>query len=220
MSATILNKAKFCELIGLTSNEVSFITIPSPFPPENKPIMYCPVGNMGMLTIDENFPKLIKYITKILKIHKKDKGIIHCHSYKISNYIIENLNSKRLLSHDSNNRDEILNKHIHSKKPTVLISPSMEEGVDLKDDKSRFQIICKIPYPYLGDQLVVKRMDRWKWWYSYETIKKIVQSMGRSIRSEKDHAKTYILDKCWERFYYQNKSTFPKNFDKQFVTKK
>ena len=218
MSATILNKTKFCQLIGLKTSDVSFITLPSPFPPENKPILYCPVGNMGLSSIDDNFPKLIKNITKILKIHKKDKGIIHCHSYKISNHIIENIKSKRLLTHDSNNRDEILNRHIHSKKPTVLISPSMEEGVDLKGDKSRFQIICKIPYPYLGDQLIVKRMERWKWWYSYETIKKIVQSIGRSIRSEEDHAKTYILDKCWERFYYQNKSLFPKNFDKQFIT--
>ena len=80
------------------------------------------------------------------------KKIINHH--KISNHIIENIKSKRLLTHDSNNRDEILNKHIHSKKPTVLISPSMEEGVDLKGDKSRFQIICKIPYTYLGDQLI------------------------------------------------------------------
>ena len=64
----------------------------------------------------------------------------------------------------------------------------MEEGVDLKDDKSRFQIICKIPYPYLGDELVVQRMKKWNWWYSFETVKTIVQSIGRSIRSETDHA--------------------------------
>ena len=63
-------------------------------------------------------------------------------------------------------------------------------------------------------------MKKWNWWYSYETIKKIVQSMGRSIRSKEDYAKTYILDKCWERFYYQNKSSFPKNFDKHFLTNK
>ena len=87
MSATILNKPKFCDLIGLQNKDVSFINIPSPFPPENKPIMYCPVGNMGLQSIEDNFPKLIKNINKILKIHKKDKGIIHCHSYKISNYI-------------------------------------------------------------------------------------------------------------------------------------
>ncbi len=220
MSATILNKHKFCELIGLQPKDVSFLSIPSPFPPENKPIMYCPVGNMGLQTIEDNIPKLIRNIKKILKIHKNDKGIIHCHSYKITNYIIENIQSKRLLSHDSTNRDKILRRHIHSKRPTVLLSPSMEEGVDLKDNISRFQIICKIPYPYLGDNLVVERMKKWNWWYSFETIKKIVQSIGRSIRSETDFAKTYILDKCWERFYYENKSTFPINFDKQFVTKK
>ena len=34
----------------------------------------------------------------------------------------------------------------------------MQEGVDLKGDCSRFQVICKIPYPYLGDKWVKARM--------------------------------------------------------------
>ena len=220
MSATILNKDKFCSLIGLESKQVPFLSIPSPFPPENKPILYCPVGKMSLQTIEYNFPKLVTIIQKILKKHKNEKGIIHCHSYKISNYILENLQSTRLLSHDSKDRDKILKKHIRSSKPTVLLSPSMEEGVDLKDDKSRFQIICKIPYPYLGDELVVHRMRKWNWWYSFETVKTIVQSIGRSIRSKTDHAKTYILDKCWESFYYQNRKIFPNDFHKLFITNK
>ena len=216
MSATILDKNKFCKLIGINSNDVDFISIPSPFPPENKPIMYCPVGNMGLKNIDYSLPKLVKTIRKILKIHKNDKGIIHCHSYKIVKYIKENLNSNRLLEHDSKNRDKILKKHIKIKKPSVLLSPSMEEGVNLKDNISRFQIICKIPYPFLGDRLVKERMMKWKWWYSFETIKKIVQSIGRSIRSKTDHAKTYILDSCWETFYFQNKNNFPNDFQLLF----
>ena len=70
----------------MKSSDVAYLSLPSPFPPENKPILYCPVGNMGLNTIEFTFPKLAKTIKKILKIHKKDKGIIHCHSYKIMNY--------------------------------------------------------------------------------------------------------------------------------------
>ena len=151
-----------------------------------------------------------------MKIHKNEKGIIHCHSYKIVKYLQENLQSPRLLFHDSTNRDLVLKAHILSTKATVILSPSMEEGVDLKNELSRFQIICKIPYPYLGDKLITQRMKRWKWWYSYETIKKIVQSIGRSIRNKKDYAKTYILDNCWKDFYLRNERTFPVNFNKFF----
>jgi Rad3-related DNA helicase len=66
----------------------------------------------------------------------------------------------------------------------------MSEGVDLKDDLSRFQVLVKIPYPYLGDPLVKKRMNKWSGWYSLQTAKKIVQAVGRSVRSYDDSANT------------------------------
>ena len=217
MSATIINKKRFCEINGLDIDKTAFLSIPSPFSPKNKPIYYCPAGNMGLTQISETLPKIDKIIKKILKRHKNDKGIIHCHSYKITDFIKKNIRDRRLLSHHSKNRDKILKKHTISKKPTVILSPSMEEGVDLKDNISRFQIICKIPYPFLGDKLVQSRMKKWNWWYSFETTKKIVQSLGRSIRSKKDYASTYILDTWWDTFYNNNMNLFPKNFEKHFV---
>jgi len=88
----------------------------------------------------------------------------------------------------------------------------MTEGIDLHGDNGRFQIICKVPFPYLGDKLVRKRMNKWKWWYPLQTAKTIVQAVGRSVRSDDDHAVTYILDSDWQRFYSINKSLFPANF--------
>jgi Rad3-related DNA helicase len=89
----------------------------------------------------------------------------------------------------------------------------MMEGVDLKDELSRFQIICKIPFPYLGDLVVKKRMERNDKWYPYMTAKSIIQSLGRSIRNQSDHAISYILDGDWERFYNKNKHLFPLEFN-------
>ena len=88
----------------------------------------------------------------------------------------------------------------------------MTEGVDLLGDASRFQVLCKVPYPYLGDKLVKKRMNKWKWWYPFQTAKTIIQSIGRSVRSHEDKAVTYILDSDWERFYKFNKSLFSQDF--------
>ena len=79
-----------------------------------------------------------------------------------------------------------------------------------------FKYYVKYPYPYLGDKLVLERKKNLPWWYSFETVKKIVQSIGRSIRSSDDYATTYILDTGWERFYYDNIKLFPKNFEKYF----
>lgn len=212
MSATILNKESFCESLGIPLDQAEFISIPSPFPVENRPIFYAPVGKMGKDNIDKTLPNLIAAIKAILDSHPNEKGIIHAHTYKIANYIKKNIKNNRLVIHDSNNRDEILKKHISDSRPTVIISPSMTEGVDLKDDASRFQIVCKIPFPYLGDKLVKKRTSKWKWWYSTQTVKIIVQGVGRSIRTMEDHAVTYILDEDWGYFYSKNKETFPKEF--------
>ena len=212
MSATILDHNALCELLGIDINDVSFISIPSPFPEENRPIFSCGLGSMAAKEIDGTLPKMAKGVKKILENHSNEKGIIHCHTFRIAKYLKANIKSSRLLIHNSQNREEVLAKHKKSKKPTVLLSPSMTEGIDLKDDCSRFQVVCKIPYPYLGDKLIRKKMNKWRWWYPLTTAKTIVQAVGRSVRSDEDHAVTYILDSDWSRFYGRNRKYFPKTF--------
>ena len=151
-----------------------------------------------------------------MRLHPDEKGIIHCHSYKVANFIKQYVHDKRLLFHNAKNRERVLRKHMKIKKPSVLVSPSMQEGVDLKDNASRFQVICKLPFPYLGDMLVKKKMKKWDWWYSFQTVRVIIQSIGRSIRHQKDYAKTYILDSCWENFYRDNYKLFPETFVKSY----
>jgi Rad3-related DNA helicase len=89
-------------------------------------------------------------------VHKNEKGIIHTTSYTQLRFIEDNIskeNLRRLIHTDPNSglsRPEIVAEHFMSKKPTVLISPSFNTGLDLKDDYARFQIIVKVPYPNKG----------------------------------------------------------------------
>tara|TARA_Y100001938_G_C8096454_1_gene438475 strand:- start:1674 stop:3287 length:1614 start_codon:yes stop_codon:yes gene_type:complete len=212
MSATLLSHEKFSQTLGIRSEEVEGKSLPSPFPVENKPILHVPMGKMTAKEIDKTIPVLCSAIEKILDQHSEEKGIIHTHSYKIANEIKKRVKSNRLLFSSASDRDDVLKKHKKSKNPTVLVSPSMTEGVDLHGDTSRFQVLCKVPYPYLGDKIVKKRMNKWKWWYSFQTAKCVIQSIGRSIRSKDDKAVTYILDSDWERFYKFNNGLFPKDF--------
>jgi len=217
MSATIINKDAFCEVLGIKKEECAFISVPSPFPVENRPILFSGVGSMSLNNIDASLPRMAVAIQTILQNHKNQKGIIHCHNYKIAKYLKEKLKTKRLLTHTAEDREKVLNRHIFEKAPTVLLSPSMQEGVDLKGKASEFQILCKVPYPYLGDKLVKKRMHKWSWWYPLQTVKVIIQSVGRSIRSSDDKAVTYILDSDWNKFYGRNKDIFPVDFRKAIL---
>lgn len=89
-------------------------------------------------------------------MHKNDNGIIHTTSYEqvrfIQKYISPD-NRLRLIYIDPEKpREQITAEHFISTKPTVLISPSSHTGLDLKDDRSRFQILVKMPYPNKGDR--------------------------------------------------------------------
>ena len=212
LSATILDRDVYCESVGINKNDAAFLRIPSPFPLENRPVHYVPVGSMSKSCIEQTLPDMAHIIQMLLQQHPDEKGIIHCVNYRIARHLVNALGRKRLLTHTSDDREEVIRFHTTSPHPTVLVSPSMMEGVDLADDMSRFQILCKVPFPYLGDAAVKKRMERSRSWYNYQTVKSVVQALGRSIRSVDDHAVSYILDADWERFYDRSRHMFPAEF--------
>jgi Rad3-related DNA helicase len=114
-------------------------------------------------------------------------------------------------------RSEILQKHSQTTKPTVLISPSLYLGVDLKDYLSRFQIIVKVPYPDLTDRKISAMKERDPNWYNWNTILRLVQAYGRSIRSKEDFANTYILDSSISYLIRNAREMLPKWFSDAII---
>jgi len=211
MSGTILDKDTYCRNVGIPPSDVAFISLKSPFDAKNRPVFIVSSGSMSYKNIDRSLPQIAKAINELInKDHRNDKGIIHCHTYKIANYLNTHLKTNRLLLHNSANRMEVYNFHLNDKKPTILLSPSLTEGIDLIDELSRFQIIVKIPFPFLGDEFVKQKMKRVPGWYEWETAKTVIQASGRSVRHEDDHSMTYILDSDFNFFYKRNEYMFPR----------
>ncbi|HEY3094796.1 MAG TPA: ATP-dependent DNA helicase, partial [Nitrososphaera sp.] len=199
MSATILSKDYLCKMAGLEPDKVKFIRIEtSDFPVKNRPIRMMNVAWLNAKTMSESMPKIARTVDNIMSMHKNEKGIIHTTSYLQLQFIKDNIgkeNAARLIETGSSvDRSEVLERHYSSKKPTVLISPSLHLGVDLKDDLSRFQVIVKVPYPDLTDKKIAAMKDRDQKWYTWNTVLRLVQAYGRSVRSKDDYATTYILD--------------------------
>lgn len=194
MSATILSHKLFSKWLGLNPNEVYHIKVDSPFSKEKRPIVLDLAGKMSKNRIKTTVPKTIPLLKKILDNHQGDKGLIHTNSYKCQRYIINNFPNSRLISHSPTNREEVLDFFENDENPLVLVSPSMSEGVDLPYDKCRFQIIYKIPFPYLGDLQVNMRQKRDQRWYAYKTVMTLMQAYGRGMRAEDDSCYTYVLD--------------------------
>lgn len=215
LSATFLNFETVIRTLGIPAEQVATLCINSRFPKANRPIYFNPVGSMSYREKQATLPALVREVERIMKKYPNDKGIIHTHSYEITKAILNHLRDTplydRLLSHSNalGARDRAVEEHLSTDYPTVLISPSMSEGLDLKEDLSRFQIICKVPYPYL-DHYVRARLQRDPAWYTLRTAVALVQATGRSIRSENDKADTYILDSEFASFLRRNRKFLPK----------
>ena len=217
MSATILDHKAFCRSVGLNLAEerVKFIQIQSDFPIEYRPIYPLNIAYLNYRNLQSTEVKssITRTIDNLMSLHRKDKGIIHTTSYDQLNFIKENIsqeNARRLLVTDPEiQRDEVIFQHRSTPKPTVLISPSLHTGLDLRDELSRFQIITKVPYPNKNDRWTnAKREIDWEWYY-WQTALKLIQAYGRSVRSRDDWAKTYILDSAFGYFVKKNRSILP-----------
>tara|TARA_Y100000385_G_scaffold289551_1_gene359384 strand:+ start:901 stop:2571 length:1671 start_codon:yes stop_codon:yes gene_type:complete len=197
MSGTILDKNMFCQLNGLDVTKSAYYRIRSPFDVNNRKVYYLPVGKMSYKQKEETFKKYIPYIKKILKKYWNQKGIIHTNSFELANRIKESINDPRLVFHDSSNKDDVLNEHKRTDKPTVIVSPSMDTGVSFDGDYARFQIIAKIPYPSLASKKNKMRQKSNQDWYSYKTCASLQQASGRIVRSKDDKGDTIIMDSCF-----------------------
>lgn len=221
MSATILDVDTFCRNIGLDpqKDRIKFISVDSDFPPENRSVY--PVNitylNKDSLQVENVKQALAKAVDRIMDEYADTKGIIHTTSYAQLEFIEKYLsrkNKRRLIPTVSTSamehsggsrRTQIIAEHFASTKPTVLISPSLHTGLDLKDDYARFQILVKVPFPNTSDKWTDAKRKRSPQWYNWQTALRLVQTCGRSVRSQTDYADTYVLDSTFSSFVQRNR---------------
>jgi len=206
----------FAGYFGLESAAVRAFTSESPFSVEQRLIEYQPVGALSKATLSELEPDLFDAVAAILAAHPAEKGLIHAASYAAARRLLADLAARGptlyhrvLFVESSEAKGRALEQHRTSPAPTVLLSPSLREGVDLPDDFLRFQIITKVPYPDLGDPWTAARQGRDPRWYALETAKALVQTYGRSCRHADDHGVTYVLDAQFARFLQRYRPLLP-----------
>lgn len=216
LSATILGYKTYCSMLGIAEENVAILRAGSPFPKEIRP-MYLShsVGTINMSSLTHVMPKVITNIESLMDHYQDYRGIIHGVTYNICNNIYNGLSPKHrariLFPRMASEQAHCLQKHRESKN-TLLLSPSMTEGVDLKGDLSRLQILVKTPYPYLGDPILQKRKEVYSGYYEMLTATTIMQAYGRSVRNVDDWCHTFVLDDSFKWFINSNKGIFPQWF--------
>jgi len=211
MSATFGNPAKYSQIAAI--NGVRVIRMSNGFNYEKSPIYSISKYRLSYKEREQNLPKVIKILDQILdKKHQNERGIVHAGSYAFVKAILEQSeNRDRFISYGNSKEKKDALQIFYESENGILIGPSLLEGLDLSDDKSRFQVFFKVPFPSLGDPLTSEKLNASREWYDWKTTIGILQGIGRSVRSKEDWAVTYLLDGCFEDLLGR-KDYFPPEF--------
>ena len=216
MSATIGDPKAFVKIMGIKN--AKFIRMDNAFNYDKSPVVFVNRHKLSFREREASLPKVVEIMDQIISKHKGQRGIIHCGSYEFMNYIqSKSKHTFRLMNYENSKQKADVLELFKKKEDAVLMGPSLLEGLDLKDDTSRFQIFFKVPYPSLGDPLIKAKMQTSNEWYDWKTGISIMQGVGRSVRSKDDWAVTYVLDACF-RSLINKPGFFPPSFMERIKT--
>lgn len=132
---------------------------------------------------------------------------------------------------DKDERNTIIDKFLtEQSEPLVLISTYITEGFSFDGKLAEWLAFVKLPFPDLGNPLIEARLfleqeqyrekvdceyiepkegrlcanyscQKCKTWYNLQTATKLVQGLGRIVRSPTDMGEMWILDKSFSWYY-------------------
>jgi len=225
MSATLPRKELLCERLGLSIGEVFYYHMASTFPPENAPIYSYPQPTMNYEVTGMEKKRNIMggVLGRLMQKYEGVRGLVLCNSFSevdhYSKYISERFPqyTHRLITHSRGDNTEYLLDDHYAIKDGVIITPSMWEGQDFEGDKARFLAILKVPFEDTKDSVVKGWMERDKSRYFQNACQKLIQGIGRVVRSQEDYADIYICDGAFRRLFKYNIKEFPEEIQERVV---
>jgi ATP-dependent DNA helicase DinG len=216
LSATIFDHEEMCRNLNIPISEACFLSMDSDFHVDNRPVVYNPIMKMSYgWERSPDKKQMIAAIKTILTQHGEESGIIHTGNFQIAKWLVEELrNVKHEIFHHNpgsgDKRDAIIQAYIKCKKPSLLISPSITEGLDLVEDAGRFVIFAKVSFGTLADAWIKHRMEQSNNWYMLTALTDVFQGCGRIVRNHDDYGVVYILDQSWSYLFSRVKQHIPK----------
>lgn len=218
LSATIGGHAAYEENMGFRylKEEVIYNTIPNTFDFSKSPIHFLNKFKMSFREKEQSFNRLKDIIYSICSTKfNNEHGMIQTGSYAFAKQLYNEAPKeikKRMLLYNGSKEKNLCIKIHQISKNTILVGPSLNEGIDLPGDLCRFIIIMKVPYPSLGDRLVKEKIKLFPLWYNSTTSNDIIQGIGRGVRYNGDWCVSYILDACFWRLYLETQDQYPEDF--------
>ena len=221
MSGTLQPLDQYARVLGLKGNP-RFRMYPSPFPPENKSVLYVNdvTTQQKEMQKDPSMQRRIEqYITMLCNSVDKNT-LVFFTSYNFMRMMrpyLETHINKNLYWEESRNQRRTMENlaAFRNGRDGVFFSVmggSVAEGMDFPGEELCFAIIVGIPYPPPSSEqkamsaMFDQRYGAGKGWiYTSEVpaLRKMKQAIGRLIRTETDRGMAVILDSRASRYVKQ-----------------
>ena len=210
MSGTLQPLEQYYKIMGLPRSTMAR-SYPSPFPKENRPVVYV---NDVTTKFDKRDPimmaRIEKWITDLCNAVNRNT-LVFFPSYKMMKDMRSSLEyniKKPMYWEESGQQKRTMNalNAFRKGKNGVFFSVmggSVAEGIDFPGDELNFTIIVGIPFPppsleikAMSDMFDARYGPRMGWKYTNEipAVRKMRQAIGRMIRNETDFGMAVILD--------------------------
>ena len=208
-SATLSPSEYYIDVIG-RYNFNPLLMLPSPFKKENLKLLVAPKVSVRYKNRQETLPLVADYIKQFVS-HKTGNYFIYVPSYEYLNMIVPYLSSDEfelIVQEKDMSEDEktlFLSCFVENPKKTMLgiavLGGAFSEGIDLEGERIIGVAVVGVGIPQICFErnLIKDYYDKTKkkgYEYAYISpgINKVMQALGRVIRSEKDRGIALLID--------------------------
>ena len=218
----------YVDVLGGKKGDSPSLLLDSPFPKENLKLLIAPKISTKYRNRDKTYSEVAKYILSFISV-KKGNYIVYLPSYEYLSKLMEVLSLPddvivHIQNKDMNDKEKnaFVNEFKKESDKSIIafaiIGGVFSEGIDLVGDYLIGVVIVGIGLPkinYESNQIVDyykdNDIDGFAYAYTYPGMNKVMQAVGRLIRSETDKGAALLID---ERYMWNDyRVLFKKEWD-------
>ena len=208
-SATLSPIEYYVDMLGGKKEDAQLI-LPSPFPVDNLKIIIAPKVSIRYKNRDSSYQQVADYIKAFVK-NKVGNYFVFLPSYEYLTNLMPYIDMEDvdIFEQDRGMSDEEKEEFLTNFKPNperttlgfVIVGGAFGEGIDLVSDRLIGAIIVGIGMPkinFVSDQIMkyydAREQSGYNYAYLNPGMNKVMQALGRVIRSETDRGAVLLID--------------------------
>ena len=218
-SATLSPIDYYVDTLGGDKQNDPILMLPSPFSPENFALLVAPKVSVKYKNRNSTYSVVAEYIKAFVN-KKKGNYIVYLPSYEYLDSLKNHIDIDADIYYqdrdmDDLQKEEFISRFISNPKRTcigfAIIGGSFSEGINLVSDRLIGAVVVGIGMPKINFQSdqVAKYYDSIglngkDYAYLYPGMNKVMQAVGRVIRSETDKGAVLLIDERYTINQYRN----------------